>query len=204
MESGKQWGKGNCNCRGPKPKFLLAWELHQTQMTAQEKAQSKMVVHLKNNITTQGHKVINTTPTRIVGSTTDKENMIIYQNIYPTFIDHSLLVYRKRAKPQKVTRRFIRTRKITNFSRQQYKMDIKKTPPLPRDTVHWGPKPCSTKYNTNHPKLTRLPSPSPKTPNTPKNEPKISKEAREVLAGDARNIRHLRNRANKIISRENF
>ena len=133
-----------------------------------------MVEHLKINITTQGHQVINKKPTRNVGSlletescldyiiTNKVENMINHQNVYPTFSDHSLLIYRKRAKPKKITRNYLRIRKMSNFSTQQYQQEIIKKKNV--ETLHGGPQSSSSKYCSYDPKFTWCTSSSPENP----------------------------------------
>ena len=46
----------------------LAWDLHITQMSSREKSQNKMVLLLKDKILSQGFSVLNSLPTRNVGS----------------------------------------------------------------------------------------------------------------------------------------
>ena len=208
----------------------LSWDLHPTQQTSQEKSQSKMMQYFKDNITTQGHTIVNTKPTRNVGSLTERQTcldyiltnridmMNNYKNIYPTFSDHSLLIYCRKIKSEKNTRQFVRSRKITNFDIEKYRNDIFQHS-LYLSSLYDGNVDSSAESLV---KLIQesldLQSPVKKYLITPKNRPRISAEAREILAmrdtahleykksghpDDLRHMKNLRNLANKKISTEN-
>ena len=82
----------------------MAWDLHPSQMSQREISQDKMVKVLREKILSQGFTVINSAPTRNVGSLHEKEDCLDYmitnridlvanhQSIYPIFSDHSLPV----------------------------------------------------------------------------------------------------------------
>ena len=142
-----------------------------------------------------------------------------YKNIYPTFSDHSLLIYCRKIKSEKITRQFVRSRKMTNFNVDQYRNDLFQHPQY---------LPCLFDGNVDSTaeNLVKIiqealdtQSPVKRYLITPKNRPKINQEAREILVmrdtshqeykktghpNDLRNMKHLRNLANKKISIENY
>ena len=80
-----------------------------------------MVKLLKENILDKGHKVLNQKATRNLKYMVERESCLDYlitnrvdriinfESIYPSFSDHSLLVLRRRTRPMKSTRQYIRT-----------------------------------------------------------------------------------------------
>ena len=209
----------------------LAWDLNPPQMAANDRSQLKMVDYLKAQIMTQGHSVTNTKPTRNVGSLTERETCIYFiitnridlrnnhENIYPTFSDHSLLIYRKKEKTSKNVRHFIRTRKMKIFDINKYKRDILEHG-LYLQTLYEGD---THRIAENTIKIIQdtldNQAPVQRILITNQARPKLSQEARELLVmrdqahkdylrtkdpGHQRNMKHLRNQANRVIGKENY
>ena len=209
----------------------LAWGLHPNQMTPNERSKDKMVTQLRTRLLEKGHKVLNSAPTRNVGSLTEKptcldyiitnslDKVINFETVYPTFSDHALLVLRKRSKVNPKPRHYIRTRSYKKFSREIYKRSIQDHR-LYLETHYTGDIDRVTSniqtiiqeaLDEQAPMEIRLIS--------KKNAPKISDEAKELLIRrdsahkrfmetkdpqDMREMKNLRNYANRVIGKENF
>ena len=215
---------GDCNLNQDK------WNKQEEQMNTYEKSQAPMVRDLKARILDNGIVVLNKEhtwnlePNSLNPSCLDliitnrRDKVTSYSTIYPTFSNHAMLELNYKVREVKTQSQYIKTRNLKNYSRTLYKEAILNHP-LYVET-HYEGDPDTIAQNLRQiirQSLDPL-APPQRIQLKPAQKPKLSEEARDLLARrdlaytnyktskdpeDFREYKNLRNQTTTTISKEN-